>query len=84
MQKLGGKVGAISPLDGVASEAVLDELVTVKQLAENLAPLFFSVIYQVKPLFPVPGKLVVARNERKPHRDDQQEPGHALFVEFYL
>ena len=31
VQKLGGKVGAISPLDSVASEAILDELVTVEK-----------------------------------------------------
>ena len=37
MQELGGEVGAVGPLDGVAREAVLDELVAVEQLAEYLA-----------------------------------------------
>ena len=37
MQEFGGEVGAVGPLDGVASETILDELVAVEQLAEHLA-----------------------------------------------
>ena len=37
VQELGREVGAVGPLDGVASETILDELVAVEQLAEHLA-----------------------------------------------
>ena len=35
MQELGSEVGTVGPLDGVAREAVLRELVEVEQLAER-------------------------------------------------
>jgi len=45
VQELGGKVGTVGPLDGVTSEAVLDELVDVEQLTVTTS------VYGMKPMF---------------------------------
>ena len=37
VQKLRGKVGSVGPFDGVTRQAVLDELVEVKQFTKHFA-----------------------------------------------